>query len=234
MKPVRFFRLVWRINAVLLLIAGLIGVVMLAAGAVFLVQQALGTHRVMDIVRDDTKTVREENMRLFEPQVYPGSFRILALHATQSYSLSSMDKESTSTRNLALIDLDTGVNHWLLPDNKRLVLEWQVLDVDGRVQDRWGDAPLKKPVWLIAEIVMQDTNNDGVLSYEDLRKLVLVRIEDMKQFILADKMERAVSHHLAKSRYTGVYQGKDGPRRLVYDLASSRVMSDNPLEVAKP
>lgn len=234
MNATRIFRQVWRINALLLLLAGLIGVVMLSAGAFLLARDAFGQRHVSDVVRDDAGAVHDENMWLEESTTVTGPRRILALKASQSYSYGSLEKDSSSTRNLLFIDLETGVSHWLMPNSKHLILEWQTVDRQGRFQSSWFSDNVQAPEWVVAEVVSKDGNEDGVLNRDDPGSLVLVRLADWKQWQLVELMERAVTHHINASRYTGIYQAKQGPHRLVYDLAEGRVISDNPIEGTKP
>ena len=135
MRPARAFRIIWRINAALILLALLAILGLGVAGAVTSVSWGRRTARAPAAV------VAEQGERLFigsAREVEGTPFVILPLETHRSVSkLSSGPSYETETRNLLFFDSNSGTSRWLRPDNATAILGYQLLRQSGAIQAKW-------------------------------------------------------------------------------------------------
>ena len=121
----RFFSIVWRVNAFVILAAGLAGLALVMILLVQLGRDFLEPRRVQGVVNLANEEIESESFHFGKFEAVPGSdFLSAPLYAQQEYPLKSISKSSQSSRNYLFFNPTTGAAHWLLSDNKRLV-EWR-------------------------------------------------------------------------------------------------------------
>ena len=163
MRPNQFFRTVWRLNGVLILLA-----LLLAAGAAVVGLVASLVFRVGDSSTDAPAAAVEGKARLefgTMEEVSGTPYVILPLVRREAgKGFSSGD--TSETRNLLFYDTSTGATRWLRPGHGGIVLEHQFLsgrrprgDEDGR-----EPAPVR---WIRYELADLDTDGDGEVTGRD-------------------------------------------------------------------
>lgn len=159
MKSARLFRVVWRINAVLLLAAGVLALGGVLVGLV----ASLSWDRRRDA--QPPLAVAEEGERLFlgAAQVVAGTpFVLLPLESRRPGKGFASGGDEHATRNLLFHDVRGGESRWLRPDHRSRILDWDQLAAGGRVRERWdaGGAPAAEqpadPVrWIRYELAVE-------------------------------------------------------------------------------
>jgi hypothetical protein len=161
MKTARLFRVVWRINAVLLLAAGV-----LALGAVLVALVASlswGAHREAE----PPLAVAEQGERLFlgSAQVVGGTpFVLLPLESRRYAKGFSSGGDEHTTRNLLFHDTRSGESRWLRPDHRTEILDFTLLQGSGGARPRWNReaAPTEDPVrWIRYELATPGPGGGG-------------------------------------------------------------------------
>ena len=127
MESNRFFRVVWRINAIVILLAGLLAVGALAAVVAGMAWDAARSSRAPNVA-DQINVAPGDALADAEPDLVRasiGQFENIAgstsLRAAVHVAGGSTDyssKGDASTRNYLYFDTATGTSHWLMPDNK--------------------------------------------------------------------------------------------------------------------
>jgi hypothetical protein len=166
MRTSRVFRVIWRIDGVLLLLAFLL---LGGAALVAVISTALRDHRT------DTPppvAVAQHGEQLFfgsVEQVEGSPFVLLPLEVRRHGSkLSSGSPYEGSTRNLLFYDVATGSAHWLRADHGALIVEHELLRMHGAAQHPWDRGEKGDPVrWIRYELVTADTDRDGSVTAED-------------------------------------------------------------------
>jgi len=127
-RPERFFTWVWRVNGLLLLVIGLVGVV----GAVALV---FNTALFWSRDRPAQRLTEVAGANLSEQNLPLGMFRSIAgspflyarLAPPSEYVGSGSSGGLGAAHNLLFFDTGTKKAHWLLPDNERIIRSYAFL-----------------------------------------------------------------------------------------------------------
>lgn len=148
----RFFALVWRANALVILAARLAGLALVTLLLVQLGREFLEPRRLQGVVNLADEEIESETFHFGGFESIPGSHFLSApLYTQQGYPLGSISKSSQSSRNYLFYDPATGAAHWLLPDNEGLV-EWRYEFPSSRYErDR---EPVRGVLW---QVIASDT-----------------------------------------------------------------------------
>lgn len=168
MRSRRFFSWLWRANAVLIFLAGL-----LTVGATGIVLYKFAADAMQPRHAEDVMTVAgrqidstKEHLTDFE-QVRGGNFLRATLYVEQEYEISSGSKDSRSVQNELYFDLPTRKSHWLIPQYKGIIVSQHRLP-----DDNYGDdpQPLRANVYGLLD---RDDNGDGQLTGRDLMEVAV-------------------------------------------------------------
>lgn len=183
-RAVRWFRTVWRVNAIVILVAGLL--VSAAAVVVMLAMvRELTRERVThDSARLEPEVVKGEVFELGNMTRLRGTpVLLLELTSRQHYSTGAYSKEAASVRNLLFFDSETGKSSWLFTQYGLLAgIKPLAEHGDDKARIRW----------VMLELISQDTNRDGRLSVQDAHTLGVVDADGQNYKDLVQNVERVV------------------------------------------
>jgi hypothetical protein len=163
MTASRFFRLVWRVNGVLVLALLLLGVALVVG------------EFVSDLARDATARAEEdpalarteagERLELGDAEAVAGTPFVLLPLATRGERSGKFSSggEPSVTRNLLFFDAASGAARWLRPDHRGVVAERTFLR-DPPAARRDADGPVR---FVRYELATADTDGDGEVTGED-------------------------------------------------------------------
>jgi hypothetical protein len=184
MTPRRFFATIWRINAVLLLVVGILALIVLGSVAFMFIKDATQPRHVDDVARvavggDMTSKATLENFEgLPKTTVLRAPLRI-----RQSYSLGSVSKQASSIRNYLYYEPGTRTTRWLKPSMESLIVQtWSVPEDESR--DRHQDW-----VFSVYAVVAADTNGDGALTESDLIQIACSNPDGGNYRVLVEKAD---------------------------------------------
>lgn len=176
------FQKIWRFNAVIIALAGLLAVFLLLLGSGLIAYEIYSdlTRQQRDQVittdNQDQKPIQESLSLGTMDEVNGHPVLYFPLHGEQSVSrgFASYSKGDTrSIRNYLFFDLKSNSSHWLLPNHDTLILE------DTHYPYSYGDNP--PPVRAIVfEIVYNDSDHNNRLNREDKVTLALSTPEGEK------------------------------------------------------
>lgn len=164
----RFFRLLWRFNALVVAGAGLTVIV----GSVLLVVLIyLEERRAEPVVKADTPPPVSQKMVFgdFGPVTGTSTVVIPLEQEASTRSFASSGHSSSVTRNLLFIDLASGDQRWLIEGGNVLIPHYRLIERDG---DRGEEAEV---VGLLVEVVKSDTDGDGQLDTDDRLTLAFAK-----------------------------------------------------------
>ncbi len=116
MQTRRLFSLIWRINAIVILLVGLIAGAVLSVAGYLLFKDATRTRHVDNVANTALGNVRETAAELGSFGEIPGASVLRApLNVRQTYALGSGSKEAGSTRNYLYFEPSTRATSWLRP-----------------------------------------------------------------------------------------------------------------------
>lgn len=170
----RFFRNLWRLNAITIAICGLLGVAIALFAAVKIASDVFRwTYRAQDIARvklaDPAKPAIQTEFAAGQFRPVRGTTIAMApLIAKQTYDYSYSSKDATSERNYVFYDTVSGISLKLLPQDTQIVLSHTELRADG-------EDGAAAPKAMLFQLVETDSNADGILSHADKATLALSR-----------------------------------------------------------
>jgi len=150
MRATRFFRLVWRINGILILaVCALVAVSLTASFAGNAFGRRAGPEAPLAVAPE-----RGEELYLGEVQEVEGSpYVVLPLQAGERSSRLaakfSSGSDSVETRNLLFHDVDRGTSRWLLPANTTRIRGHWLIRQDGSIsRGRYGTEDERPVRWI--------------------------------------------------------------------------------------
>jgi hypothetical protein len=165
-RAARLFRIVWRINAIVILAAGLLLCVAAIAVLVVVVHESTRDRAAHDSARVEPEVVKGDVFELGNMSRLRGTpVMLLELTSRQRYAGGSYSKDATSVRNLLFYDSESGKTTWLFTQYGLLAGIRPLAehgDDKGRIR------------WVLLEQVTQDSNRDGRLTLQDVHTLGVV------------------------------------------------------------
>ncbi|WP_028585029.1 hypothetical protein [Desulfogranum mediterraneum] len=192
MEETVFFKRIWRFNALVISLAGVLAILVLLFAGYHLLQDLFRSRQVGNIVNLAEEEGVEEEWTLGKIRTVVGSGHLMVpLESDQSYAQSYYSKSTTSYRNILFIDLQSSEKSWLLPENNWLILSSQVAPEDDyREQQR-------KARVIIYTIVKSDTNRDERLSSRDKLTIALSAPSGRSYTEILPSIDRLIGYALA-------------------------------------
>jgi len=183
-RSVGLFRTVWRINAFVILLAGLL-LSALAILAMIMLARELSRERVSTgTARTDPEVVKGEVFELGNMRRLRGTpVLLLELISRQPYGGMSSSKEAASVRNLLFYDSETAKNSWLFTQYGLLA--------NIRPLAEGGDEKARIR-WILLEQVAHDTNRDGRLNLQDAHAMGVVDADGQGYKDVLQNVERVL------------------------------------------
>lgn len=192
MDNLPFFRLLNRINAVLLLFLLLAGLALVA----FIFIEMNPPKTTGGVVVNET--TEEPSVDIPEPRLVLGAIRDIQGHNVQYVALEtersggkfSSGYSGGETRNILFLAGDEWVTRWLFPNHQNFVEDISVL------QDSPCCDQKSKAVAILYETKPTDTNNNGMLDRNDLSQLSLSKPDGSNHSVIAENIERILQHRV--------------------------------------
>jgi hypothetical protein len=223
----RFFGVLWRVNAVLILVTGVLAsaVLVFAIWELFKDATRREARNVLNVASEEIDT---STTRLGDFETVAGAHALRApLNVEQNYAFGSGSKETTSIQNYLFYDTADGTSRWLLPGHKGLLL------VTHELSDRDYTEPKKPTVGFVYEIVDTDTTGDRKLTSKDKKVVglsdpagrrfgrLLEGVDDVNGVVLNEKGRAVILYTTAGTL-----------RAAEVDIQESKVVKDGALRPA--
>ena len=166
MEESKFFRYVWRVNGLILLVAGILATGVLAFAGYQMYSKATHDRSTRNIVNIQEGSEIEEEWRLgYMSEIQGTPYIMVPLNSDQSYAQSYYSKSTSSARNYLFINSKNNEQHWLFDDNKYLIANTDMLsEYEYGREERNIRA-------ILYQIVKQDTDKDNRLTSNDLKTI---------------------------------------------------------------
>jgi len=170
MEENKFFRYIWRINGLILLVAGVMAIGVLAFAGYKIYAKTTRDRSTRNIVNIQEDSELKEEWRLgYMADIQGTSYVMVPLNSDQSYAQSYYSKSSSSARNYLFINSKNNEQHWLLKNNKYLIADMAMLSEYGyRNEERNIRA-------ILYQVIKKDTDKDGRLTNKDLKTISISR-----------------------------------------------------------
>lgn len=162
MEENRFFKLVWRLNSLVIMAAGALAIVVLSYLVYYFAKELTERRTVWDIVNITPDQRDNEAWQLGKPRnIWSTPYVMVSLYSDQDIALARSSKSSRSTRNILFINGQSNEKRWLLPTNEYLIVQNNLLS-----QNSHGDKERLVRA-ILYSIVKKDTNRDNRLTSND-------------------------------------------------------------------
>jgi hypothetical protein len=185
MQTHKIFARIWRINAIIILLVGLIAGLVLSVVGYMLLKDTMRNRQVNDVANITLGEVQRSAALLGSFEEIPGSTVLRApLTVKQTYALGSSSKDAGSTRNYLYFDPATRSASWLLPSMDSVVLSSIALP-----SSEYGGN--KKDVAVFVHVsVSADTDNDGRLTASDTKQIAISSPNGKNYRVLVSKVDK--------------------------------------------
>lgn len=167
MQTRKLFTNIWRINAILILLAGLLAVGLLCVAGVSLVASLTRPRHVDNVAATALGEAKESSAELGSFETIVGSTVLRAPLTVRHSGALGSSYESGATRNYLYFDPATRSTHWLCPAMDGLILSSTTLPTTD-----YG-APKADAVVAVHVIIGKDSNNDERLTDEDSKQIAV-------------------------------------------------------------
>jgi hypothetical protein len=219
----RFFKFVWRFNALIVAAAGLLAI-LLALYALYEITKSVTQDRdINNVVTIDPAVPVEEDIYLGYPQIQNGAGHVrVALYRDQRRSMGLYSKSSGGNMvNVLFVDAATGAQSWLFKGTQRQIFS----DLETFSSLRSSDRVVAAIVYTLAEA---DSNGDGRISNED-QKSIAVSLPDGSGYrvVLAD-VERLFSvEQISDNRVLVLYAKGAESRSAIFNVPDFSLVKDS-------
>ncbi|NMF56862.1 hypothetical protein [Pseudanabaena yagii] len=235
MKSRRIFHYIWRVNAVIILMAGLLAMLSLSASAIYVIVQATRTREVdsvINIAKNEQVKAKTE-IGTFTP--IAGSEILQApIYLIQDYDYRAGSKESSSIQNYMFFDPNQKRSYWLRPKNEGLFLSAIALAANGtpivnnpivNINTEEKQVPV---VAFLYVLVDKDTNNDKRINDSDQKQIAIANAAGTTFKVLVDQVDRFNGYSAIKNnRLSVLYTSSNKLKVAEIDLRSQEIVSNS-------
>jgi len=225
----RFFKSIWRIDGILLLIVGLLAIIALGY-ALFGVIGNTGAARDEQVyVTDQTDSKEAVHWQLGSLIPVEGSSAVmLPLETGDRYSGSSYEKSAATTAwNFLFIDGRNNKSHWLFDANSNLILSSDLL-----VEENYSVA-LNPVQAILYQLVTADSDGDGELSSYDKQSVGLSQPDGGNYREVLKDIDFVVGHRLIdKDNLLLIYQRQGRAYSALVSLKGFAITSEQEIDLA--
>ncbi|NEO71439.1 hypothetical protein [Moorena sp. SIO3H5] len=223
----QFFIFVWRFNAILILVAGL-----LAIPAAFASLASVAMKIIVKITRKNRRTINVVNVNHNDSSKYHKksqklqigdfievdgtTYIMLQLYYTQSYSA----KSTSSIINYLFLDSETGTSKWLFSNNDYLIKGFRLISETNNNTNNTGES-ISQVRAVLYQLMKQDTNGDGRLTNEKGMTIAFTHFNGNDYQEVLTGVDRFLGYKVINANSLLIVYKRDG---IVY---SAKVSLDN-------
>jgi hypothetical protein len=223
----RFFAIVWRANALLILVTAVLACAVLTYGAWQIYRETTRMRQATGVMNVAEEQIDRSKAELGRFEAIAGTDVLRApLQLQQVYGFSSGSKEATSVQNYLFYDASDGSSRWLVPGLKGLFLSARELP------EREYAKPEKPVVVVIYELVEADTTGDGKLTASDAKTIAVSDPVGLRLTRVLTGVEDINGTTLTKSgRVLVLYTASSALKAAEIEVDTHRVVRDAPLQM---
>lgn len=220
----------WRVNALVIFVVGIAGALVLAFAAFMFLKETMRTRQVDNVMSLESAQVDKSNATLGNFSAVDGAALLRApLHLNQEYEHGYTSKDASSIQNYLYFDPATHDFHWLLPGNRRLILD--STELPGGNFPRRDDVAVDAIVY---QLVDADTNGDGKFTGGDLKTIAVADPGGRRFARVLSKVERLNGAHLiGKTTLVLLYTSDGALRAAEFDLSSDKIVRESAMNPVK-
>lgn len=170
MEEIKFFKYIWRVNGIILLIAGILAIGVLTFAGYKIYSETIRDRNTRNIVNIQEESEIKEVWRLGYMSQIPGTPCVMvALNSDQHYSQSYYSKSASSARNYLFINSKNNEQFWLFGNNNYLITDTDILSEHGHGKEERNTRAI------LYQVVKEDTDEDNRLTSKDFKTISISR-----------------------------------------------------------
>jgi len=233
MKSRRIFHYIWRINAVIILVTGLLATITLSASAVYVILQATRTRAVDSVINIASNEQVKAKTEVGTFTLIAGSEILQApLYLIQDYDYRAGSKESSSIQNYIFFDPNQKRSYWLRPKSEGLFLSAIALSqnsaptANNLILNANNEEKQVPVVAFLYMLVDKDTNNDKRINDSDQKQIAISNASGTSFKVLVDQVDRFNGYSPIKNnRFSVLYTSSNKLKVAEIDLRSQEIVS---------
>ena len=233
MNTEQFFTKVWRVNAIIILLVGVIAAGVLSFAGYEIFKSITERRHVEGMVNIAPDGGLKEVVRFGGFSTIRGTPYLWgSLMTTQEYRVSSYNKEAGAIRNYLFYDTNVKKGHLLTKENDKLFLDASLLSEtnseEGDYLSKSRGVRGKKVLAILYEVVNKDTNGDGRLTAKDLHTIAVSSPSGSHYTEIIANIDSMTGHHiLSPASVLIFYDSKSTLRAVEVDIPTSKILSDS-------
>lgn len=227
MRSNQFFRKVWRVNALVILIAGVLGVGLLAFTTIYALREIFRDREVTAVVNTgEDQKIREVLSLAQATQIAGQPWLLVAVESDQKYDQSYYSKSAVAARNYAFVTA-SGPPRWLYPHNRFLIVDASQLPAPDYSEKQTATAVVSFLV------VRADSDGDKRLTPSDVATLVFTKPDGTESKAVIENVRKLVSQELMGEQVIVLYEGTSGYAKAVISSGDFSRVSIEAFELPK-
>ena len=186
MRSNHFFRKVWRINALVILFVGILGIGLLAFTSVYALREIFRDREVTAVVNTgEDQKIREVFSMGQAAQIAGQPWLLVAVESDQKYDQSYYSKSAVAARNYAFVTA-SGPPRWLYPHNRFLIVDANQLPAPDYSEKQ-------SPTAVVSFLVVQaDSDGDKRLTPSDVATLVFTKPDGTESKAVIENVRKVI------------------------------------------
>ena len=229
MKLRQVFVQIWRVNAVLILLGGLLSLGVMGLALISMLLHNARSHSASQVMNIDQTQSIETRTRLGNFARIEGTNTLRApLHLTQDYEQSrgfgssSYSKEADSLQNYLFFNELTRQTYWLKPPDRGLIwVDEKLLAAPAKPTD----PPTTTPVGFVYLVITTDSNQDRRLTEKDRKTLAISDANGERFALLIENVDEFHGASGVKDQRLSVFYTRDQMLNVAeLDLKTQKVL----------
>jgi hypothetical protein len=212
MRTRLLFRNIWRANAIIILAAGALSLIVLMFGFVYIAKEIVSERDVRAVVNTDAEQRIQESLSVGRATKIIGHpWLLVALESDQRYDQTYFSKSAVAARNYGFVSA-SGKPRWLYPHNQFLIVDaTQLPGVEYYEQEN--------PTALISFVVVQnDSDKNERLTPQDSSVVMFTKPDGTGGSVVLRNVRRIVSQEIFGEEILVVYESSVGYASAVFSL----------------
>lgn len=214
MRWVKTFRIIWRINALLIFFTALLAVVLLSIGLL----DHFKLRQVSDVANINHKTVQQEVLSITYGERLAGTdYLLLALQSDQDYQQSYFSKSAQAIRNYAFININGSQGiQWLYPHHHFLFLN--AISLPSRNPHSDKQLPVNAVQAVLFNVKKYDSDKDQRLTLNDRGVIALAKPDGSRFKEVLSDVVKLVTHEVKGNVLFLVYETQHNTQAAWFSL----------------
>lgn len=227
MRAQQFFRKVWRFNALVILLAGILAIGVIAISSFYALRAMFREREVVAVVNTGVREAIRETLTLGHVTRIQGHpWLLVAVESDQEYDQAYFSKSTVAARNYAFVAAGEPPR-WLYPHNRFLVVAASQLPASEYSEP-------EKPTTLVSFVVVpSDSDGDERLTSSDLSHLVFTKPDGTGSKAVLENVRSVIAQEIMGEQVIVIYESPNGYRRAVVTTADFSQVSDESFELPK-